>query len=142
MRDSSEVGLTPVERVAVLYGRWETGRTFREDLEAHLVTGYVISTPEYFIMGRAVDRSAAVELVGDPWHAFPREAVNTWYVWAMAGCVNTCLTSMPFSLKWVSFIRRGGPPRYYDTQKLLRRAGAPGESGPVFLRGAQDPLGT
>ena len=75
-----------VELVEGLYARYPQGRTFREDVEAHLRNGYVFNTPECFLMGRAVDRHAAAERVDDPWRAFARGEQNCWLVYAAARC--------------------------------------------------------
>jgi len=43
---------SPVERAAQVYQREECASSFQSDLEAHLLNGYVFSTPQAFAMGR------------------------------------------------------------------------------------------
>lgn len=121
--------MTPAERVAALYDA-DNPRTFREDLEAHMLTGYVFATPEVFLMGRAIDSSAAPEDIADPWHAFPRNAQDTWLIYAYAdhagnspwGLVKKVLCWMPYPLKKAAWARkRDKRLRYFDTEKLNER---------------------
>jgi hypothetical protein len=55
--------MTPIEQAAAVYEREHCPRTLREDLELHLLNGYVFSTPTCFLMGRPVVRE------GCPVHA-------------------------------------------------------------------------
>lgn len=98
---------SPVERVAALYGGAEGGRSFREDLEAHLLNGYVFSTPEVFAMGRAVSSRAGTEAIRDPWHGFAREDCDAWLVYAMAGRVEALLRLIPYPLPLLGWERAG-----------------------------------
>ena len=79
--------MTPAEQAAAVYERETCARSFREDIEAHLLNGYVFSTPTMFIMGRAVDRLAPRELIVDPWHTFPEADRNAWLIYLAAGNV-------------------------------------------------------
>lgn len=121
--------MSPAERVAALYDA-DSPRTFREDVEAHMLTGYVFATPEAFLMGRAIDSGATPEAIADPWHAFPRDAQDTWLIYAYAdrfgnspwGLVKKVLCWMPYPLKNVAWSRkRDGRLRFFDIQKLNER---------------------
>ena len=48
----------PYAEARAVYDREPCRRTFNEDLELHLMNGLVFSTPEFFLMGRAVPRGA------------------------------------------------------------------------------------
>jgi len=81
-------------------------RTFRQDLELHLLTGYVFSTPEYFIMGRPVNRYAAHSLIIDPLVCFPKEEWNCWHIYVMSGNIALCWDREPLKLPFVSWEKR------------------------------------
>ena len=118
--------MNPFDQIAELYERFPQPRTFDEDIAAHISTGYVVSTPEFFIMGRAINRDASAEDIGNPWHPFPREHQNCWLVYAYAGYSQNFLTFLPYSLSWVAFQRRGKPLKFYDSHTLFRRIRAAG----------------
>ncbi len=110
--------MTPFEQVQALYARWPQPRTFAADLYAHFETGYVAATPEFFIMGRGVDRYADPEDIADPWHAFLRSRQNCWLVYAFAGSRQNFLSFLPYRLDWTCFQRRGKPLRFYSFEKI------------------------
>lgn len=114
--------MTPYEEAQALYAAYETPRSFAEDLALHLRGGYVISTPEYFLMGRAIDRFAAAAAIENPAHAFPREQQNAWLVYLFSGSSRNILPFLPYPLKWVTWQRRGGPLRHYELKTLRRHA--------------------
>lgn len=58
--------MTPVEQAAAVYLSEPCARTFREDLELHLLNGVVYSTPTAFIMARYVARDWPALSVVDP----------------------------------------------------------------------------
>ena len=108
---------SPVKEIRELYERFPQPRTFEEDVAAHFVTGYLIATPEAFIMGRAIRKDANPALIADPWHSFDNP--DTWLVWAAAGAsVKTFLTFMPYPLTWIAWARRDRPLKFYQLSKL------------------------
>ena len=73
----------PILHAMSVYKMEECYRTFQEDLELHLATGFVHSTPEYFIMGRPV-RSDAPEIeIMDA--ALPFQEPDCWHIHLAAG---------------------------------------------------------
>src|ERR1043165_8012026 len=58
------------------------GMSFRDDLEAHLLHGWVISTPELFLMARAVPRGAKVT---DLDAVYSTEECDAWFIWLGVG---------------------------------------------------------
>jgi hypothetical protein len=100
-----ETDYNPVVAARRVYNQEECARTFEADLEAHLLVGWVISTPEVFVMGRPVLSSAPVEQILDPWQTFPREAVDCWHIWLAAGNLAAMWQYLPFELPWFSFER-------------------------------------
>lgn len=105
---------TPAEQVRALYAN---ANDFRDELSAHLVNGYVLSSPDCFVMGRPIDLRSPREVVLNPWFAFPPENVNAWLVWAAAGTVREILAFLPYELPYLVWQRRGGKLRVYEFEK-------------------------
>lgn len=109
--------MTPVERAAAVYQREPCARTFREDLEAHLLNGYVLSTPATFVMGRLVQRDAPPELIVDPWHRF--ETGDCWLVYLAAGDIlREARRWMPWPVPWLAW-ERSNRLRFWRTERVL-----------------------
>lgn len=82
------------------------------DLAAHLCRGYVVSTPEYFVMLRRVSSTAEREQLLDPWVAWSDAESDCWFVWLMAGDIARAVRDLEPALgrkKWLAFQRRGLP---------------------------------
>lgn len=133
--------MTPAEQIAALYDE-DSPRSFREDLEAHLLHGYVFAAPEYMLMARPVVSAADEEDIRDPWHVFPRHEQDCWLVYAFAsarpglGLVKTCLTHLPYALPLVAWERsRAQKIRFYQLDhENLRIFPARPHVPPAFLR--------
>lgn len=133
--------MTPAEQIAALYDT-DSPRTFREDLEAHMLCGYVFATPDYMLMGRAVDSSADPEEIRNPWHVFPRDRQDCWLIYAFAsvvpgmGLVKTCLTHLPYPLPLVSWERKRDQQLsfYQLDHENLRLLPSRRHMPPAFLR--------
>ena len=110
----------PFDRVVELYRRWPLERSFEEDMSAHISTGYVVSTPDYFLMARGVDRFAPEEELADPWRGFERQEENAWLIYSFAGSSRNFLSFVPYPLKWVGFARRGRGLKFYDYERITR----------------------
>lgn len=118
---------TPAQLIRALYDA-DSPRTFAEDMEAHLLNGYVFSTPEIMLMARAVDSTADPNDINDPWHKFPRETADAWYIYAFAytgtrltaqGLVKKLLRYMPYALPLACWGRkRDSRIRFYSITKL------------------------
>jgi hypothetical protein len=118
--------MKPFDQVAELYERYPQPRAFEEDISAHIETGYVVSTPEFFLMGRAVDRYADPAMIEDPWHGFLRSEQNAWLVYAFAGSSRNFLSFVPYPLRWVGFQRRNQPLKWHDSAKIFHYIRPPG----------------
>jgi hypothetical protein len=92
-----------------------------EALEAHLLYGYVFSTPDAFVMGRPVRRDGDV---GDVWRTWPLEECDAWFVWVGVGEVAQLLDFIPFPLPWIGWNRvgRGWTEDHWIPIKMLSRA--------------------
>jgi len=111
---ATDFRVSPAEQVRELYA---SAKDFRDELSAHLVNGYVFSSPECFAMGRAVNLRAPREVVLNPWFTFPPEEVNAWLVWAAAGTASGILSHLPHELPYLAWQRRGGQLRVYEFEK-------------------------
>ena len=95
--------MTPVEKCKAVYEKEPCERSFTEDLEAHLLHGYVVSNPLFFAMGRPVDRDASHELIVNPWHTF--KLANCWHLYLFSGALRDAFNAAPFDLPWCSYER-------------------------------------
>jgi hypothetical protein len=110
--------ITPFEQAAQVYHMEPCARTFRYDLELHLLNGYVYSTPDYFVMGRPVQRCAPRDAIVDP--AINHAAPDCWHVYLAAGDMPKALTMVPYPLPWMSF-ERGNRLRFWKMSRISRR---------------------
>lgn len=124
--------MTPAQKAANLYKQEECPRSFREDLEAHLIGGYVFSTPDFFAMGRPVCSTADHADIINPWRTFPEASWDCWFVYLVAGDMRKAWQTFPFPLEKIAFEKRN-KLRYYRFQildtHLFREAGS--ESNPL-----------
>lgn len=104
-------------------------RTFREDVEAHLLHGYVFSTPQLFLMGRPVCSWAEPQEINNVWIEFPKERADTWYIYALAcavptgavGLVKKTIAHMPYPLPYVAWERkRDRRLRFFRTENFMQ----------------------
>lgn len=109
--------MTPAQQAAEVYKREECPRSFMEDVRAHLANGYVISTPDFFAMGRPVDSTADHAKIINPWHTFPRNRWDCWFVYLVAGDMQQAWTCFPFPLEKIAFEKRN-KIRYHCFQLL------------------------
>lgn len=114
--------MMPVEKAAEVYSREKCARTFREDLEAHLLNGFVFSRPDFFIMGRPVIKSADPALIIDPTHHFPSSECDCWHIYLFAGNMVRAWAIMPWALPWFSFERKN-ELRFYSSSVISRLSG-------------------
>lgn len=96
--------MTPAEEAAAVYEKEPCARTFREDVEAHMLCGYVVATPEVFAMFRPVRWSAGQEAIVNPWHA--HVGCDTWHIYLAAGDVEQIRAMLPYPLPYVAFERK------------------------------------
>ncbi|CAB4136244.1 hypothetical protein UFOVP296_36 [uncultured Caudovirales phage] len=107
-----------VGKIKKLYESHEIDGSLTEDVRAHMETGCVFSGPDFFLVGRPVDSSASIELIGNPKHTFPQETCDAWYVWLGAGDAKSLMELAPYRLPLVGFARRGGRLRWHSWDRL------------------------
>ena len=109
--------MTPVERAKSI-----RPDTFREELEAHLLHGFVLSTPTAFVMGRPIRADSPHELQADPWHVFKEP--DCWLVWLAAGDLASIWHLVPYPLPWLAWARREGALRFYPFAAVAKKLNA------------------
>ena len=104
--------MTPVETAAALYEKWQTLRSFREDMEAHLLHGMVFSTPTCFMLGRMVSTLWEPEQAQDPYFNDdkPKDCI---LIYLASGDMKELFTFPIKKANWVAFSRIGKPLRIY-----------------------------
>lgn len=108
---------TPYERAKEVYLKEPCARSFEEDLEAHMMFGFVFSRPDYFVMGRPVNRFAMPEEIVNPYVHFKTDEQNCWHVYLMAGNIARAWDILPWELPIISF-ERGNILRFYELERL------------------------
>jgi hypothetical protein len=113
--------MNPAEQAAAVYEREPCARTFRSDLEAHLLHGIVISTPTAFIMARYVGSSWPTQDIVNPWcNDLNPSRRDCLHIYLAAGDLSEFFTFPHKPVTWCSFERRN-ILRFYSYQSLKRR---------------------
>lgn len=114
-------GDNPFVEAARVYDREPCARSFTEDLEAHLRHGWVISTPDLFLMARKISVAWSRDVVLNPYQTAHDNAADAWHVWLAAGNWRSAFAQAPHPLPWV-VIERKNKLRYYDWNRFQRTA--------------------
>ena len=93
---------------------------FYRSLDMHLLFGYVQSTPDYFAMGRPVNKDAPYEDLIDIRITYPDDKQNAWLVFFLAGDMKKALDNLPFYLPYCTFEHKGNV-KFYELEKLKQR---------------------
>ena len=114
-------GRAPIESAAEVYEREACARPFKQDLALHLLNGYVISTPDLFLMGRPVKHDAPREQILDP--AFIFNEPDAWLVWLGAardrGGIRGFFKHEPYPLPFIGW-ERDNVLRFHKRDLLIR----------------------
>jgi hypothetical protein len=111
--------MTPVERAAAIYKRERCTRSFRDDLEIHLLHGFVFSRPDYFVMGRPVISTAPENDIVDPLFQFHSADCDAWHVALFSGNIMRALHVMPWRLELMT-MQRSNELRIYKLSEIER----------------------
>jgi len=100
----------------------ETGpRTFRNDVEAHLLNGIVFSTSTAFIMARYVCRAWPASAIVNPWqNDLTCAPLDCLHIYLAAGNISEFWTFPHQPVTWISFERRN-ILRFHPYDTLKRR---------------------
>ena len=102
-----------------IYDREPCRRTFNEDLELHLMNGVVFSTPDFFLMGRAVPRGACHSDIINPAVVFAPALCDCWHVHVLAGDGQRAWSILPYAMQWMSF-ERNNRLKFYPMADMQR----------------------
>lgn len=112
--------MSPFEKAARVYIKEPCARPLGEDLEHHLLNGYVFNTPDVFLMARRVNSCWDDSEIKSPWRVDPDG--DTWHVWLAGGDLHKGLHLIPYSLPWLSW-ERGNRVRFRPYSTVIRRIG-------------------
>jgi len=113
--------MSPIDELQSIYSRYCPTRSLEVDMGLFIRHGYVIATPEFVVMGKAIKKGAKWELINDPTHVFAVAAADTWFVSAFAGRQKDFLAFLPYEMKWLAWQRRGAGLRYWTLQHFRTR---------------------
>lgn len=105
--------MTPAHHASAFYGE-----TFAEVVAAHMLNGYVLAGPDFFLMGRAVPLGVEDSQLLDFNKTFHVEQCDAWFVAYFAGNLAAGLRHIPRPLPWVIFARDNGSLRRYKVESL------------------------
>ena len=111
---------SPVLQAYKVYQRERCYRTFHDDVDLHMLNGYVYATPDIFVMGRPVDKTAPHNDILDPAVTFHRDDWNCWHCALYAGNLSILFTLLPFELPYASFQKRN-KLKFYSYIKIKER---------------------
>lgn len=98
--------INPIFDAMQVYKTEPCARTFQEDMELHLISGYVVSTPDYFVMARPVNKDADPARIVDPNVMFNKEEWDCWHIYLYAGDIVKAWDKDTLHLPFVSFERK------------------------------------
>lgn len=92
------------------------GMTWEELVGWHLADpfAYVVKTPEYFIMGRAVVKGATAADIVDLRVRFDQSKCDAWMLYAFAGDKRKAWAALPRPLPWLCW------HKFHDSENELR----------------------
>ena len=108
--------MTPFEQALKLYGYGTTD--FEHDLAAHIVSGYVVCTPEAIAFARPVRRDWTPDRFRDISDVEPLESADCWFIWLLCGKLEVAARWLPCPLPWLGFARRGKAVKFVDSGRI------------------------
>jgi hypothetical protein len=94
---------SPIDLIREEYRLHPREESFQVYLDWHIENGFVFSTPQFFIMGRAANRES-LERNSEVWSC-PRELQDCWYVFAASGNLSKAWDILPYELPYIAFER-------------------------------------
>ena len=116
--------MSPIDKCALEFVKH--GVDFAAILELHYKHGYVFSTPEFFVMGRAVCSDGHVPCIQDAtlndWRyadGRPRTP-DAWWLHGAAGNMERVWSCLPYTLPFIGFERFDAECRFYAIDTVRR----------------------
>lgn len=110
---------SPFQAALAVYESEPCKRSFWDDMTLHLMSGFVYSTPDFFVMGRPVLSTALPMFVVDPRVKYERHQADCWHVYLMAGDMRKAWDILPWEYPLISF-ERLNKLRFYDLAEVRR----------------------
>lgn len=126
MNSSDLIPPSPFAAAAIWHQTHCPETPFRDVVEAHFQTGYVISSPDLFILARQIWRHWPAHKISDPWET--SATGDSWHIWLFAGDLSAIPSIIPYKLPFVTY-HRGDRLMARDMTRLL-------DSLPRLYRGA------
>lgn len=103
--------MTPIERIREEYTLHPREQPFDYYLNWHLAHGFVFSTPDFFIMGRAIylchEEAETLEVINS-FVLVEEIDAQAWYVHAASGDLSKAWGILPWPLPYIAFERKRG----------------------------------
>jgi len=96
------------------------GDDFYDLVDLHFMFGYVQATPDYFIMGRPVNKEAPHQDLVDIRITYNEHKQNSWFIYFLSGDMNKALDNIPFYLPYCTFEHKGSL-KSYSLDKFKQR---------------------
>lgn len=119
---------TPYDQIRAAYLKHGEGMTWEELVGWHLTNplAYVVKTPDYFVMGRAVIKEASRTDILDLRVTFQPGSCNAWFLYAFAGDMQKAWAALPYELPWLAWERYGDAEmelRFLSAAQIKRHCG-------------------
>lgn len=111
--------MTPYDLAQSVYSKEWCARSFQTDLDLHFRNGYVFSGPDFFIMGRPVNRNAPAKEIVNPACCFLEPDAWLIYLAAGPGALSQLLAHEPFILPYFGW-ERGNVLRFHEREKVIK----------------------
>jgi hypothetical protein len=108
-----------IDRAAAIYRLPDSTLDFESDLAGYLRYGYVVSTPDFFVMAREVNQKAPYDELVNPYSV--HQSPNAWWVGLIAGDWRAALAMLPHKRQLIGWERRHGV-RFYRLTSLIDRS--------------------
>lgn len=118
--------MSPFQTAVISYQKEPQNVPFEDYLEWHFRNGFVFSTPDMFVMGRAIHITEGNEELTqsdiDGFKRWPSEEQNAWYVHMFSGDLSQLFKYMPYPLPMLAFERVRSGKRELQIVSLNRIA--------------------
>lgn len=115
--------MNPAFHASKVYQSEPCSNTFWQDLDAYLASGFVHSTPGFFVMARPVSSKWDTRYVTNPLIDIPYNELtlrpDMWHIALMAGDMREAWSLFPYQLPLISMERKN-KLHIYDYERFKR----------------------